>query len=74
VAVDDGRPERAATLLGAAAALLEAGGLQMDPIDRAEYDRAAAATRALLGEATFAAAQAAGQAMSLEQAVAYGLE
>jgi hypothetical protein len=68
------RPERAATLLGAAAALLGAGGLQMEPADQADYDRYATATRAILGEAPFAAAQAAGRAMPLEQVVAYGLE
>ncbi len=69
-------PIRAARLLGAAAALLEALGAdsRMDPADRAEYDRDVAAVRAQLDEALFVAAWAEGRAMTLEQAIAYALE
>ena len=45
----------------------------MDPIDRADYDRDVAAIRAQLDETTFAAAWAAGRALSLEQAIAEAL-
>ena len=38
------------------------------------YERQLLAARAQLGEATFAAAWAAGRAMNLEQAIAYALD
>jgi hypothetical protein len=44
------------------------------PLDRAEYDCAIAAACIQLDDATFAAAWAAGRAMTLEQAIAYALE
>ena len=44
------------------------------PAERHEWERYVPATRAQLDEATFTAAWAEGQAMSLEQAVAYALE
>jgi predicted neutral ceramidase superfamily lipid hydrolase len=45
-----------------------------DPVDRADYTRIVASVRAALDEGAFAAAWAEGQAMSLEDAVAYALE
>jgi predicted ATPase/class 3 adenylate cyclase len=68
------QPVRAARLLGAAEALLEAANDYLAPADRAEYERDVAAARAQLDEATFAAARAEGRAMTIEQAVAYALE
>jgi tetratricopeptide (TPR) repeat protein len=62
--------ERAARLLGAAAALREAIGTPLPLVDRAAIEDATTPTRAALGEASFAAAWAAGQALSLEEAIA----
>jgi tetratricopeptide (TPR) repeat protein len=74
VAVGQGQLERAARLLGATEALLEACSARMDdPLERIDYDRNVAAARAKLGAEAFAAAWAAGRAMSLEQAIAYAL-
>lgn len=69
-----GRAERAARLFGAAEMLSETTSLRMDRIKRADYDRAVAASRAQLDDRTFAAAWAAGRAMSLEQTIAYALD
>jgi len=72
----EGQPERAARLLGAAEALLEATGARLIAADRAEYDHNVTAVRAQLDEAAFAAARAEGRAMATddwEQAVAYAL-
>jgi DNA-binding CsgD family transcriptional regulator len=65
MAVDAGRPETAARLLGANDDLLQRMGVGLMPFDRAfdrdAYERAAAGARAALGAAGFAAAQAAGR-------------
>ncbi len=85
IAVDRGRrcpdaaganaARRAARLLGAADALLEASGIANAPtVHRVEIERNVAALRARLDETAFAAAWAEGRAMSLEQASAYALE
>jgi non-specific serine/threonine protein kinase len=73
VAVAQGQPERAARLFGAVEALRAAMGYPLPPVQRAEHERSIAAVRAALGEATFAAAWAEGQAMPLEAAVADAL-
>jgi predicted ATPase len=67
------RMERAVQLFGAAAALWDRLGLPLAPEYREEHERQVAAARAALGEAAFAAAWAAGQRLSLEQAVATAL-
>jgi non-specific serine/threonine protein kinase len=67
------RPERAVRLLGAAAALCAASDLPR-PSVRADYEHDLATARAQLDAASLAAAWAAGQAMSLEQAISYALE
>jgi predicted ATPase len=69
-----GRPEQAVRLWGAEEALREATTLPIWPEQQPDYERAIAAARAALDEETFAAAWAAGRAMSLEQAIAYALE
>jgi non-specific serine/threonine protein kinase len=74
LAAQEGGPERAARLWGAAAALREAHGLHLPALLRARSEGYAAAARAQVGEAAFAAAWAAGRAMTLEQAVADALE
>jgi tetratricopeptide (TPR) repeat protein len=68
------QPERAARLLGAAEVVSGATNLKMDRIERAEHDRYIAAARSLIDEASFAAAWAAGQALTLEQALAEALD
>lgn len=59
----------AARLFGAAATLREAGGLPVDPACRTALARDRTATRAVLGEALFAAGWAAGATLSLEEAI-----
>ena len=70
--------ERAATLLGAARAQLDAVGAAMWPADRIEYERNLASLRSeahgKLEEANWKQAWDGGQAMSMEQAIAYALE
>jgi tetratricopeptide (TPR) repeat protein len=63
-----------ARLWGAASAVGVAEGWPLPPVARASYDCDVAAASAQLGETAFAAAWAEGQAMPLEQAIAYALE
>ena len=70
--VAQGQPERAVRLYAAAEALREAIRLPAAPADRCDYE-AIPAARATLGEEAFAAAWAAGRAMSPEQATEYAL-
>src|SRR5262245_57106059 len=70
----DAEPERPARLWGAAERLRQAIGRRSAPAARATYERAMAQARGQLGEDAFAAAWAAGQALTLEQAIAYALE
>ena len=74
VAVVQQQPERAARLLGAEAALREALDVTLRGGQRSAYDRTVSGARAQLDDATWRAAWAAGRAMSLEQAVSYGLQ
>jgi predicted ATPase/transcriptional regulator with XRE-family HTH domain len=74
VAALDADPERAAQLWGAAERLRQSIGCRSAPASRATYERALAAARAQLGDDAFAAAWAAGQALTLEQAIAYALD
>lgn len=67
------QPTEQARLLGAAATVLDIARLPMDQLERAYYEHTVATARTQLDEATFATAWAAGQAMSLEEAVAYAL-
>ena len=64
---------RAARLAGAAAALRASIGATVEPFERDIYERAVGAAQAALGEEAFAAAFAAGQRMTLDEAVAYAL-
>ena len=70
----DEEPERAARLWGAAERLRQAIGCRSAPAARATYERALAVIRAQFDESTFAAAWAAGQALTLEQAIAEALD
>lgn len=70
----DGQPERAAQLWGAAEQLRQAIGCRSAPAARTTYERALGLAHAQLGEEAFAAAWAAGRALTLEQAIAYALD
>lgn len=65
--------ERAARLLATTEALLEAIGSYLEIGNRVVYENHVAAVKRALGEEPFAAAWAAGRAMTLEQAVADAL-
>ena len=69
-----GEPEKAARLLGASTLLLVELGADFDPVDKPFITEFTAEVRAQLDEATFEAAWAEGQAMTLEQTVAYALD
>ena len=68
------KPQRATRLLGAVESSFRALGLVMDAPDRMEYNRILEAVRAQLDQATFQAAWAEGQAMTMEQAIVYAVE
>jgi ATP/maltotriose-dependent transcriptional regulator MalT len=68
VAADEGQPEQATRLFGAAEACLHPDAL--DPLERADYERAVERVREQLGEEAFAAAWAEGRTMTPEQALA----
>jgi hypothetical protein len=69
-----GSPIRAARLFGAeAAARITTGTLEL-PAYRRRSERALAATRVALGDELFEAEWRAGQAMTLEEALAYAQE
>jgi DNA-binding CsgD family transcriptional regulator len=71
VALDEGRTERAARLLGAAAALADATGMViLEPGDRQQVERDVAAARERLGQGGFAAAWEAGRGLPLAAAIA----
>ena len=69
-----GEPEKAARLLGASTLLLVELGAEFEPVNRPFITEYTADVRAQLDEATFEAAWAEGQAMTLEQAIAYALD
>lgn len=69
-----GRPEPAARLFGAAAALLATMDASFWPVDQVDYDRNLDATRAYLGDVAFTAAFAAGRELTLDQAVSEALD
>jgi predicted ATPase/DNA-binding CsgD family transcriptional regulator len=60
----------AAQLWGAAEALRDALGIPIQPVERADYERAVSSARVHLGERAFAAAWAQGRSMTPEQALA----
>jgi hypothetical protein len=72
-AAGTGWAERAARLLGAAAAAREATGALLPPVEQPDHDATVQAARVALGEAAFATAWAAGQALTLDEAVAEAL-
>jgi len=73
VVAAQGQPTQAAHLLGAAETLRATIGAPLPLYLRAAHDRTVAGLRAVLGDDAFAAAWAAGAALSLEQAIAEAL-
>ncbi|HMA37699.1 MAG TPA: tetratricopeptide repeat protein, partial [Chloroflexia bacterium] len=73
VAAGRGQAARAARLLGAAEALFAARGVKLGAKERRPFDQAVAHARAHLDPAAFAAAWAAGQAATLDAAIADAL-
>jgi hypothetical protein len=74
LAVGKGQSDRAGLLLGAGASLRAVIGSPLPPSEREQHERHLAAARTAMGEAAFAEAWMAGQAMTLEQAISYALE
>jgi non-specific serine/threonine protein kinase len=74
LALEQARPERAARLLGASDALLASLGIPWESTDGRDHRALIMTAQTQLGATAYAAAYAAGQAMSLEDAVAYALE
>ena len=76
IALDEGNPERAATLVGAATQIAHAMGTRPDvfPELSARHEQYEQRTRAVLGEWAYQAAFTRGERMPLDEAVAYALE
>ena len=74
VAAAQGRPERAARLLGASAALREEMGTPLSPIVRADHDHASNAAREALGGEAFEAAWAVGRATPFDESILDALD
>ena len=74
VAAAQRQPLRAARLFGATEALLSTTGLQLEPSEQIEHDQYIGVARAQIDERAFAAAWAAGRALTLEQAIAEALD
>jgi non-specific serine/threonine protein kinase len=68
-----GQPERAAHLLAASNALLQAHGHSLDTHDRNEFEQFVAAVQAALGDTLFAAVWADGQELPFDEAIAEAL-
>jgi hypothetical protein len=69
-----GEPERASWLFGAIQALRERIGATLPPADRVKHKGQVESVRSRLGETAFAAALAAGRAITLDQAITEALE
>ena len=73
LAAHEGRPQQAATLLGAAQASIDRGGELAGPLDQAEFARARQQMQALLGGPIWEAAWESGLALPAAAAVALGV-
>ena len=73
IAVLEGKPQRAATLFGAAEALREQAQSLMAEYERVEYDQSVAALRAMLPAGEFNSLWAEGRAMSMGRAIQFAL-
>ena len=66
----EGALERALILIGAVDPMSEAGGIQLAPVDQAEYERAVVEIRSRLGDAEIERLRQSGREMQLEQVLA----
>ena len=73
IACDSAQPERAARLFGAAGALRRAGSAALSPGEQTEYGGHLDDLRLALGDVTFNTVTAQGEALTLEEAMAYAL-
>ena len=73
IATDRGEFERAATLVGAAEAMMEAQHMAWPPDERPHYERMLAELPEAMGPAEFERARAAGRSMATSEAVVYAL-
>jgi hypothetical protein len=73
IAIEQGQPTQGARLLGATEAILQEFETQFFGADRADRDHIIATARAQLDESTFDTAWAAGQALSLDEAIGEAL-
>jgi class 3 adenylate cyclase/tetratricopeptide (TPR) repeat protein len=73
LAAQSGEAERALTLVGAAGTMRESVGAALSPDEMSDLDTALAPAREMLSEEKQQQALAAGQAMTLEEALAYAL-
>jgi hypothetical protein len=74
IAAAKNEPEHAARLSGAAKAISHTINQRISPFDQPEFDRHIQIASRQLGEVTFQALQAEGQAMARMQAIDYQLE
>ena len=74
IAAERGETDRAATLVGAAEAIMEAQHVAWPPDERPHYERLLAVLPETMGTAEFARARARGRSMATEDAVAFALE
>jgi len=74
VAAMQDRPERAAWLLGASAALRDETGIPLTPIARVDHDHASEAVREALGEVAFETAWTAGNETPFKASITTALE
>jgi predicted ATPase/class 3 adenylate cyclase len=70
----ESNPQWAVKLYSAAAALMSAANIRLEPVTRRDVDHYMAVAKERLGDAGFSAAWAEGRAMTLEQAVEYALK
>lgn len=73
VAGEQSDAQRAATLLGAVSAMLEASGEVLDPAESGEYERAVATARERLSPSEFESARDGGRGMPLTDVVSFAL-
>jgi hypothetical protein len=73
IAAERGQLERAATLVGAAEAIMEAQGMAWPPDERPHYERLLAVLPERMGLAAFEEARASGRSMPISDAVALAL-
>jgi hypothetical protein len=73
VATERGEVERAATLVGASEAMMEAQGAAWPPDERPHYERTVATLTDAMGSGAFERARAAGHSMTAPEAVDFAL-